>query len=91
MRRAPAGLVAACLAALLGSAVNDSGAIVGGVTLMVVATALAVLVLEPERVPTAPARAEGIAGREVDEVERELEPPPRPEPEPVPGAGSRRS
>ncbi|HET6663059.1 MAG TPA: hypothetical protein VFG94_02320 [Acidimicrobiales bacterium] len=84
-----AGLVAAYLAALLGSAVNDSGAIVGGVTLMVLATALAVLVLERDRVPRAPAPADGVAER-VD-VEPQPEPPPRPEPEPVPGAGSRRS
>ena len=41
------GLVAAAVAAVLGSLVNDSGAIVGGVTLMVVAASLVCLVLEP--------------------------------------------
>jgi hypothetical protein len=83
-----AGLVAAYLAALLGSAVNDSGAIVGGVTLMVLATALAVLVLEPDRVAAGTTAADGHA--ELVEVEPEPEPPPRQEAEPVPRAGSRR-
>ena len=87
-----AGLVAAYLAAVLGSAVNDSGAIVGGVTLMVLATALAVLVLESDRVDRAPMPGDGVADR-VD-VEPVAEPPPRPaprpEPEPVPRAGSPR-
>jgi hypothetical protein len=82
-----AGLVAAYLAALLGSAVNDSGAIVGGVTLMVLATALAVLVLQPDRVRRGPTPADGLAER-VD-VEPAPEPPRRQEPEPVPRAGSR--
>jgi hypothetical protein len=86
-----AGLVAAYLAALLGSAVNDSGAIVGGVTLMVLATALAVLVLEPDRVAAGPTPAEGVADRAEPELEPEPEPPPRHEIEPVPRAGSRRS
>jgi hypothetical protein len=59
-----AGLVAAYVAAFLGSAVNDSGAIVGGVTLMVLASTLAVLALEPDRVagraaPSAPSPAAG--------------------------------
>ena len=83
-----AGLVAAYLAALLGSVVNDSGAIVGGVTLMVLATALAVLVLEPDRVAAGTTAADGQA--ELVEVEPEPEPPPRQEAEPVPRAGSRR-
>jgi hypothetical protein len=41
-----AGLVACALAAVLGSGANDSGAIVGGVTLMVVAAALVHLTME---------------------------------------------
>jgi hypothetical protein len=84
-----AGLVAAYLAALLGSAVNDSGAIVGGVTLMVLATALAVLVLEPDRVGREPTPAGGVT--DWVEVEPVAEPPPRKAPEPVSRAGSRRS
>jgi hypothetical protein len=84
-----AGLVAAYVAALLGSAVNDSGAIVGGVTLMVLATALAVLVLEPDRISREPTPADGVTDR-VD-VKPAPEPPPRQEPEPVPRAGSRRT
>jgi hypothetical protein len=43
-----AGLLAAGVAAVLGSLVNDSGAIVGGVTVMVVAAALVCLVLEAD-------------------------------------------
>ncbi|HEY6416608.1 MAG TPA: hypothetical protein VIX41_10235, partial [Acidimicrobiales bacterium] len=86
-----AGLVAAYVAAVLGSAVNDSGAIVGGVTLMVLVTALVVLVLEPDRARGVRMPADGSAGR----VDAEPEPPPPPEPEPerepVPRAGSRRS
>ena len=42
-----AGFMAAIVAAVLGSAVNDSGAIVGGVTMMVVSASVAWLVLEP--------------------------------------------
>jgi hypothetical protein len=86
-----AGLVAAYVAAVLGSAVNDSGAIVGGVTLMVLAAALVVLVMEPDRAKGISTPADGAASR-VD-VEPVPEPPPRPEPEPVPvpRAGSRRS
>ncbi len=88
-----AGLAAAYLAAVLGSAVNDSGAIVGGVTLMVLATALAVLVLESDRVARAPRPGDGVTDR-VD-VAPVAEPPPRPAPEPapepVPRAGSRRT
>jgi hypothetical protein len=57
-----AGLLAACVAAVLGSLVNDSGAIVGGVTVMVVAASLVCLVLEADA-PAAldPARANGAA------------------------------
>jgi hypothetical protein len=86
-----AGLVAAYVAAVLGSAVNDSGAIVGGVTLMVLATALVVLVMEPDRTRAVPVPGDGAAGR----VDVEPEPEPRhrrePEREPLPRAGSRRS
>jgi hypothetical protein len=42
----PAGLSAALVAAVLGSALNDSGAIIGGVMAMVVAASLAVLLVE---------------------------------------------
>ena len=42
----PAGLWAALVAAVLGSALNDSGAIIGGVMAMVLATSLAVLLLD---------------------------------------------
>jgi len=57
-----AGLLAACVAAVLGSLVNDSGAIVGGVTVMVVAASLVCLVLEADQ-PTSldPARTNGSA------------------------------
>ena len=48
-----AGLLAACTAAVLGSLVNDSGAIVGGVTVMVVAASLVCLVLEADAPPPA--------------------------------------
>lgn len=41
----PAGLWAALVAAVLGSALNDSGAIIGGIMAMVVATSLAVLLV----------------------------------------------
>ncbi len=52
------GLWAALVAAVLGSALNDSGAIIGGVMAMVLATSLAVLLLDlsPVAVP-APGRA----------------------------------
>ena len=50
-----AGLVAAYVAALLGSVANDSGAITAGVAMAVVAAALTVLVLErPRAAPPAP-------------------------------------
>ncbi|HEY8527196.1 MAG TPA: hypothetical protein VIL48_19665 [Acidimicrobiales bacterium] len=61
-----AGLLACVVAAVLGSAANDSGAIVGGVTLMVVAAALAHLVVESEAGSVlgapAPAAADAAAG-----------------------------
>jgi hypothetical protein len=46
-----AGLAAVVVAAVLGSALNDSGAIVGGVTLMVVSASLAYLAVGPEPAP----------------------------------------
>ncbi|HEY3139618.1 MAG TPA: hypothetical protein VGJ86_00725 [Acidimicrobiales bacterium] len=49
-----AGLIAVAIAAMLGSMVNDSGAIVGGVTLMVVAASLVFLTLEPGIAPPPP-------------------------------------
>jgi hypothetical protein len=52
-----AGLLAAGVAALLGSLVNDSGAIVGGVTIMVVAASLVCLVLEADTELPAPSPA----------------------------------
>jgi hypothetical protein len=54
----PAGLWAALVAAVLGSAVNDSGAIIGGVMAMVVAVSLAVLLVSSPD-PSVPVRAEG--------------------------------
>ncbi len=49
----PAGLWAALVAAVLGSALNDSGAIIGGVMAMVTATSLAFLLVtgDPPAVP----------------------------------------
>ncbi|MGH9214017.1 MAG: hypothetical protein ACRD2C_25590 [Acidimicrobiales bacterium] len=49
-----AGLLAAASAALLGSLANDSGMIVGGVALLVVAASLAHLALEPAPTPASP-------------------------------------
>jgi hypothetical protein len=49
-----AGLLAAAVAAVLGSAANDSGAIVGGVALMVVAASLVHLVVDAGLVPSPP-------------------------------------
>ncbi len=45
----PSGLWAALVAAVLGSALNDSGAIIGGIMAMVVATSLAVLLADIDR------------------------------------------
>jgi hypothetical protein len=53
-RRIPtlnAGLVAAVVAAVLGSILNDSGAIVGGVTVLVVTASLAYMVVDRRLVP----------------------------------------
>jgi hypothetical protein len=60
-----AGLSAAVVAAVLGSLVNDSGAIVGGVTMTVVAAALVCLVLEPDQplVGAGPAGGAAVEGR----------------------------
>jgi multidrug efflux pump subunit AcrB len=58
----PAGLWAALVAAVLGSALNDSGAIIGGVMAMVVATSLAVLLVDAADVE-APVRADGVGPR----------------------------
>lgn len=62
-----AGLMAAVGAAILGSIVNDSGAIVAGVALLVVTVALIYLVLEvqpagPRRQATPPTEPERLAG-----------------------------
>ncbi len=46
-----AGLVAAVVAAVLGSLVNDSGAIVGGVTVLVVTASLAYMVVDRRLAP----------------------------------------
>jgi hypothetical protein len=60
-----AGVAAAIVAAVLGSAVNDSGAIVGGVTLLVLTAGLAWLALDVAAPVAAPA----------GEVEAEVAPP----------------
>jgi hypothetical protein len=78
-----AGLLAAGVAAVLGSLVNDSGAIVGGVTVMVVAAALVCLVLEadaPEPADLAHADAASSAPSRPDAAEAtdEADDPPRP-------------
>jgi hypothetical protein len=59
-----AGLLACGVAAVLGSAANDSGAIVGGVTLMVVAATLVHLVVEADTdlLPDAPVPVAAGAG-----------------------------
>ena len=64
-----AGVVASIVAAVLGSAVNDSGAIVGGVTLFVLVASLAWLALDA----TALAATEQ-AGRAGDDAEKGSEP-----------------
>jgi hypothetical protein len=70
----PDGLLAALVAGVLGTALNDSGAIIGGISALVVASALAVLLLDlpPEQARTgstdpadegtAPERAHEAAG-----------------------------
>ena len=52
-----AGVTSALVAGVLGSLVNDSGAIVGGVTLTVIAVALAWLALKTAGVPPPPVPA----------------------------------
>jgi hypothetical protein len=54
-----AGLAGAAVAAVLGSVLNDSGAIIGGIVLTVVAVALAFLALDPAAPATVPAPAAG--------------------------------
>jgi hypothetical protein len=56
-----AGLVAAYVAAVVGSVVNDSGVIVGGITLTVLAVSLLVLALDPH-VADGPAEGLDAAG-----------------------------
>jgi hypothetical protein len=56
-----AGVAAAVVVAVLGSAVNDSGAIVGGVTLMVLAASLAWLAIQVVAAPPAEAPREPVA------------------------------
>jgi hypothetical protein len=57
----PAGLSALLVAALLGSALNDSGAIIGGIMAAVAATSLAILLLALE--PSGPVRGDGPSQR----------------------------
>jgi hypothetical protein len=73
------GLLAVGAAALLGSLANDSGAIVGGVTLMVVAATLVHLSLEPEPSP---------APEPEPQPEHEPEPPGRAQPEAMEASAS---
>jgi hypothetical protein len=78
-----AGVAAAVVAAVLGSAVNDSGAIVGGVTLMVLAASLAWLAVQAVAAPPGDAAREPVAETAVaataspspSRVERSPEPP----------------
>ena len=64
-----AGVAASIVAAVLGSAVNDSGAIVGGVTLFVLVASLAWLALDATAL--APTEQAGVAG---DDAENGSEP-----------------
>jgi hypothetical protein len=68
-----AGLVAAVVAAVLGSMVNDSGAIVGGVTVMVVTASLAYMAVDRRLVPD-----EEPPATSVDEVVEEPSEPSEP-------------
>src|SRR5918998_333731 len=91
-RRIPtlrAGIVATIVAAVLGSAVNDSGAIVGGVALFVLVASLAWLALDELAAPRTPsdaAPAEGIAGEDTGEPPATGEPAARPDGGAQPGA-----
>ena len=84
-RRIPtlrAGIVATIVAAVLGSAVNDSGAIVGGVALFVLVASLAWLALDELAAPRTPpdaSPAEGIAGEDTGEPPATGEPAARPD------------
>src|SRR5918997_1753274 len=91
-RRVPtlrAGIVATIVAAVLGSAVNDSGAIVGGVALFVLVASLAWLALDELAAPRTPpdaTPAEGIAGEDTGEPPATGEPAARPDGGAQPGA-----
>ncbi len=81
-----AGVTSALVAGVLGSLVNDSGAIVGGVTLTVIAVALAWLALKTAGVPATPVPAA------TEPVPAEVAPPPEAtsagaEPAPAPTNG----
>ncbi len=84
-----AGLVAAYVAAVLGSAVNDSGVIVGGVTMAVLAVSLLVLALESDHAVGGGTSAEERAARRAAIDEPTPHQAAVPAPEPVPRAGSR--
>jgi hypothetical protein len=58
----PAGLAALLVAGLLGSALNDSGAIIGGIVATIAATSLAILLLGLDPAPT-PVRGDGPSQR----------------------------
>lgn len=89
-----AGLLAAAVAAVLGSAANDSGAIVGGVTLMVVAASLVHLVVEqdalvpPVAEPALAVAAGGAPPSSPPDEATAAEPPPEPEERDEPEAGA---
>src|SRR5262249_25548064 len=70
----PAALAATLVAAVLGSALNDSGAIVGGVASMVLAASLVVLLMD--LAPESHARREEDGAVGCDPVVITAEPPP---------------
>ena len=75
-----AGVWASVVAAVLGSAVNDSGAIVGGVTLFVLVIALAwlALVTLPPLTPSGPPDAESVDAGRADDVDERVPAPASP-------------
>jgi hypothetical protein len=77
-----AGLVAAYVAAVLGSAVNDSGVIVGGITLTVLAASLLVLALGPGAIEGPADRADALGASVSESASR----PGAPAREPATGA-----